>query len=86
MVVITFIDLNHRIIPDVISLPEIGIGFFLVFFQPSISVVESLMGIIAGGGLLYLVPFFMRNWQKGKGSVSKVTARRSSSHKTKGYL
>lgn len=49
MIVITFIDLDHRIIPDVISLPGIGIGLLLSFFLPSISVKDSLIGIIAGG-------------------------------------
>jgi len=53
--VITFIDLDHRIIPDVISLPGIGIGFLLSFWHPSISVVQSLIGLAAGGGSLFLV-------------------------------
>jgi leader peptidase (prepilin peptidase)/N-methyltransferase len=55
LVVITFIDLDHRIIPDVISLPGIGIGFLLSFFLPHPSVTESLIGLLAGGGSLYLV-------------------------------
>ena len=55
LLVITFIDLDHRIIPDVISLPGIGIGFLLSFFHPSISVLESLLGVVAGGGSLYVV-------------------------------
>ena len=55
LVVITFIDLDHRIIPDVISLPGIGIGFLLSFFLPNPSVTESLIGLLAGGGSLYLV-------------------------------
>ena len=53
MIVITFIDLDHRIIPDVISLPGIGIGFFLSFFLSNVSVKDSLIGIIAGGGILF---------------------------------
>jgi len=55
LLVITFIDLDHRIIPDVISLPGIGIGFLLSFFLPNPSVTESLIGLLAGGGSLYLV-------------------------------
>jgi prepilin signal peptidase PulO-like enzyme (type II secretory pathway) len=55
MMVMTFIYLDHRIIPDVISLPGIGIGFFLSFLQPSISVMESLIGLVAGGGTLFVV-------------------------------
>jgi leader peptidase (prepilin peptidase)/N-methyltransferase len=55
LLVITFIDLDHRIIPDLISLPGIGIGFILSFFEPTLSVKDSLIGLLAGGGLLYLV-------------------------------
>lgn len=55
LIVITFIDLDHRIIPDVISLPGIPIGFAASFFLPEISYKASLLGILAGGGSLLLV-------------------------------
>ena len=55
LVVITFIDLDHRIIPDVISLPGIGMGFLLSFFLPAAAWTDSLIGLLAGGGSLYLV-------------------------------
>ncbi len=55
LVVITFIDLRHRIIPDVISLPGIAAGFAASFVLPSIDPVTSLIGIAAGGGTLLLV-------------------------------
>ncbi|HLO27352.1 MAG TPA: prepilin peptidase [Geobacteraceae bacterium] len=55
MVVITFIDLEHFIIPDVISLPGIVLGFVCSFFIPQLGWQNSLIGIIAGGGSLYLV-------------------------------
>ncbi|MFA5585827.1 MAG: prepilin peptidase [Saccharofermentanales bacterium] len=55
LVVITFIDLDHQIIPDVISLPGIGIGFLCSFVIPWISWTDSLIGILLGGGSLYLV-------------------------------
>ncbi|MBW2513658.1 MAG: prepilin peptidase [Deltaproteobacteria bacterium] len=55
LVVITFIDLDHRIIPDAISLPGIPIGFAASFFSPAITYMESLMGILVGGGSLLLV-------------------------------
>ena len=67
MVVITFIDLDHRIIPDVISLPGIGIGFFLSFFQPSISVLDSLIGLVAGGGTLFVVAWAYETITKREG-------------------
>jgi leader peptidase (prepilin peptidase)/N-methyltransferase len=55
LVVITFIDLDHQIIPDVISLPGIPMGFALSFLVPWISWSDSLLGILLGGGSLYLV-------------------------------
>lgn len=55
LVVITFIDLDHQIIPDVISLPGIVIGFVCSYFVPWLSWTESLFGVLLGGGTLYLV-------------------------------
>ena len=55
LIVITFIDIDHHIIPDAISLPGIPIGFAASFFSPAITYVESLVGILVGGGSLLLV-------------------------------
>lgn len=55
LVVITFIDLDHQIIPDVISLPGIVVGFFCSFAIPWLSWTDSLLGILLGGGSLWLV-------------------------------
>lgn len=55
LIVITFIDLDHQIIPDVISLPGIIVGFLCSFFVPWVSWMDSLLGILVGGGSLLLV-------------------------------
>lgn len=55
LVVITFIDIDHRIIPDKISLPSIPIGFVLSFLLPELTWLQSLIGILVGGGSLLLV-------------------------------
>jgi leader peptidase (prepilin peptidase)/N-methyltransferase len=55
LVVITFIDLDHQIIPDEISLPGIGVGFIFSFFLPWNGWLNSLLGILLGGGSLFLV-------------------------------
>ncbi len=55
LVVITFIDLHHKIIPDIISLPGIVIGFLVSFLSPYLTWIESAIGIIAGGGGLLLI-------------------------------
>lgn len=55
LIIISFIDLHHKIIPDVISLPGILFGLALSFFFSHITWYDSLIGIIGGGGVLYLV-------------------------------
>jgi len=55
LIVITFIDLAHKIIPDVISLPGIPLFFLCSFVVPWVDPLSSLIGILAGGGTLYAV-------------------------------
>lgn len=57
LVVITFIDLEHQIIPDEISLSGIVIGFVFSFFLPWLTWLNSLLGILLGGGSLLLVAY-----------------------------
>jgi leader peptidase (prepilin peptidase)/N-methyltransferase len=54
LIVITFIDLKYQIIPDVISLPGIGVGLLASYFL-SIGIFNSILGILAGGGSLFLI-------------------------------
>jgi leader peptidase (prepilin peptidase)/N-methyltransferase len=49
-----FIDLKHRIIPDVLTLPGIILGFLLSFLVKSPTFLQSLLGIVVGGGMFYL--------------------------------
>lgn len=67
LIVITFIDIDHRIIPDVISLPGIPIGFLASFLLSSISWKESLIGILAGGGSLLAVAWIYNLITKKEG-------------------
>jgi len=55
LIVITVIDLYHQIIPDVISLPGIGVGLLASLIIPQITFFDSLIGILLGGGSLFLV-------------------------------
>lgn len=55
LIVITVIDLYHQIIPDGISLPGIGVGLLTSLIIPQITFFNSLMGILLGGGSLFLV-------------------------------
>lgn len=55
LIVITVIDLYYQIIPDVISLPGIGIGLLASLFLSNVTFWESFIGMISGGGILFLV-------------------------------
>ena len=55
LVVITFIDLEHQIIPDIITLPGIPIFFLSAIFVMNVRPLDSLLGIVIGGGLFYLI-------------------------------
>ncbi len=54
LLVITFIDLTHQIIPDSISLPGIPLCFACSFMVPWTTPLMSLLGIVVGGGTLYV--------------------------------
>jgi len=55
LIVVTFIDLDHQIIPDVITLPGIPLFALASIFLLKLPPLESLLGILIGGGSLYLV-------------------------------
>lgn len=55
LITITFIDLDHRIIPDIISLPGIPLGFLASFALSNVTWLESLLGIVIGGGILLII-------------------------------
>lgn len=55
LIVITVIDLYHQIIPDVISLPGIGVGLLTSLINPENTFINSLIGMLLGGGSLFFV-------------------------------
>jgi len=67
LLAVTFIDIDHRIIPDVITLPGIPIGFAASFALPAITYKDSLLGILIGGGSLFLVAWLYTLLTKKEG-------------------
>ncbi len=65
LIVVTFIDLDHQIIPDEISLPGIALGFLASFFLPSPGWLSSLLGAVVGWGSLALI-FYGYLWLTGR--------------------
>ncbi|MBI2828150.1 MAG: prepilin peptidase [Acidobacteria bacterium] len=54
LVVLFAIDLRHRILPNIITLPGIAAGFGASWFLPP-GWISSLVGIAGGGGILYAI-------------------------------
>ncbi len=69
LLVVTFIDLNHRIIPDRISLTGIVAGLVLSPVLAEIAFIDSLIGILAGGGSLFAVAmgYYLITGKEGMG-------------------
>ena len=55
LLAVIVIDFYHQIIPDIISLSGIVIGFLCSFFNPVITWQQSGLGLLIGGGILYAV-------------------------------
>ena len=54
LIVLFVTDLQHKILPNVITLPGIVVGFaFSLFLPPGWR--DSLIGIVAGGGVLFAI-------------------------------
>ncbi len=68
LIVITFIDLEFQIIPDVISLPGVVIGLLCAAVAlESVTWLDSVLGALAGGGVLYAVAFTYAFFAKREG-------------------
>jgi leader peptidase (prepilin peptidase)/N-methyltransferase len=55
LLVIIFIDLDTWTIPDIITLPGIVVGVAASFLLPRITWLQSVLGLLVGGGVLFLV-------------------------------
>jgi len=54
LIVLFAIDLEHHLLPNVITLPGIVVGFALSFFTEP-GWIASLIGLLVGGGVLYAI-------------------------------
>jgi leader peptidase (prepilin peptidase)/N-methyltransferase len=60
MVVVTFVDLDHMIIPDIVTLPGMGLGLAGAFAGAGLTPKDALVGALVGGGSLFVVGFSYR--------------------------
>lgn len=55
LVAITAIDFDHQIIPDVLSLPGIAVGFLLSLAPGQIGWMDSALGAVVGAGVFVVI-------------------------------
>ena len=67
LIIITFIDLDHQIIPDILTLPGIPIFILLAIFVIKLPWPEAVIGILAGGGVLFAIAFIYELLTKREG-------------------
>ena len=69
MIVCSGIDFDHKIIPDLISLPMILLTPLVVLLHPELSWTAGLLGVFLGGGLIYLIAwiYFLIRKEEGIG-------------------
>ena len=68
MVVLFAIDLEHQLLPNVITIPGIVIGLISSTVLPP-GIVDALIGVVVGGGVLWLIgeAYFRYSGQEGMG-------------------
>jgi leader peptidase (prepilin peptidase) / N-methyltransferase len=65
LVAITGIDLDHQIIPDVITLPGILVGVAANLVTGRVSWIESILGVLVGGGIFLVIILASRGGMGG---------------------
>ena len=66
LIVLAFIDIDHRILPDVMTLGGIPLGVLASLWLPP-GWRASLLGILLGGGILWLIAEGYYRWRKVEG-------------------
>ena len=66
LIVLFVIDLQHRILPNAITFPGIVAGFAASLFLPP-GWLSSLIGIVAGGGILFAIAEAYYRWRGVEG-------------------
>jgi leader peptidase (prepilin peptidase) / N-methyltransferase len=65
LLVIALIDFDHKIIPNIITLPGMAIGLGLSIWVLPITLLASLLGILVGGILFYLIALVSKGGMGG---------------------
>ena len=60
LIVLSMIDIDHQILPDSITLGGLAIGLIISLIRPDLNMLNSIAGILAAGGLLFLIAFISK--------------------------
>jgi len=69
LVVVSVIDLKSYLLPDIFTLPGVAIGLLLSYFNPERDFLDSLSGVLVGGGFFWAVSkaYFLIRKEEGLG-------------------
>lgn len=67
LVIVSFIDLDTFLLPDVFTLPGMALGLVGAFLNPERSFLDAAIGLFLGGGFLWAVAYFYYLWRKEEG-------------------
>ena len=65
LIILSGIDIRFRIIPDIVTIPALVVGFIVSIVFSHITYLNSILGIIAGGGSLLLIAYLSRGGMGG---------------------
>ena len=69
LIIISFIDVDSKTIPDMITIPGIPVFFLASFALPKVTYIDTALGILAGGGSLFTVAltYYLLTKKEGMG-------------------
>ena len=62
-----FIDLEHYLLPDILTFPGMGLALLGSFYAPNRSFLSSISGLILGGGFFWLLSWLYEKTRKKEG-------------------
>lgn len=71
LIIITFIDIDYKIIPNVITFPGILIGLVSSYFFLPPTIINAFIGLLGGGGLLLFMALIYQGGMGG-GDIKMV--------------
>ena len=84
LLVVSGTDLSHKIIPNVITFPGIVMGLVSAATILPLGLLNGLIGLLVGGGLLWLLawasPYLFGKEGMGGGDIDRKSTRLNSSH------